>query len=122
MGPLYWIFQLAVFSFDPMAMVRLTLSFLWQNTPGGVSTKPGKVAGAAEEKRSWLLSHHGHALSKHGWVKPVRFSMVRCPKRLRAKLRPPSPNRFALEQLALSNRCFLPQPGAAPISFAGMLQ
>lgn len=75
----------AVFSFDPMALVRLTLSFLGPNTPGVDSTKPGKAASAAEETRPWLLLHHGCVLSKHGWVKPVRFSMVRCPKRLRVK-------------------------------------
>lgn len=49
-------------------------------------------------------------------LKPVRFSMVRCPKRSRAKLRTPSPRPRVLSQFAPINRCILPQPGTNPAS------
>lgn len=96
-----------------------------RNTPG-VETKPGKaVMGipiTAEEKRPWLLLHHGCALSQHGWVKPVRFSMVRCPKRLRVKLRTPNRRKEKAfsPQLHLAIGAFCPnrQPKEKSISRA----
>lgn len=80
------------------------------NTPGVIAPSPVRTCEGPKKSSPGSNCIMGMRSLQHGWVKPVRFSMVRCPKRLRVKLR--TPNRR--KEKAFSPVCTWQQVLSAP--------